>query len=164
VNSLTSQTMQEDVTLRQSSEDLWETSDGGPEIRQIFGHFLPPQHMKIVDGLVAKDFNFPAVYHSARDVCSLACLHSIGEKLNATTAVALAPGVVIREEPSGAVLSTPYHNGFWVNTRGAEILGKCRELTNVEDLATATRGLEFEKTLIFIARCVTLGIINVHAT
>jgi hypothetical protein len=158
---LTEKTMQEDIGLCDGSQSLWDFKSDEPAIKQIYGHFLPPQHMKIVDGLVVKDFNFPAAYHRAPHVCTLGELHMIGESLSPESIISLDRSVIMREERDGVVLYTPYFNGFFANKVAADILMACAAKTAVRSIASQL-DLAYSTVLEFIARALTLGIIEVH--
>lgn len=157
----TKETINEDVSERTSSASLWNLEDECPQIRQIFGHFLPPHHMQMVEGLVAKDFNFPAAYHRAAIACTLAKLHALGAELSEDTVVTVDSAIEVRKETGGAVLYTPYHNGFFVNSIGHQILEKCRTAVPVRSIVEQL-SLECSQVIEFLARALTIGLVQVH--
>jgi hypothetical protein len=161
--SLTRNAIAEDISLLKPSSSLWRIGDNTPEIRQIFGHFLPPYHFKVTDGssgLVAKDFNFPP----PRDICSdsleIQEMYDLGERLTLDTCVSLDPSVKIRGEEGGAVIYASYGNGFFANRIGREILHRCQEGSSLRVIASES-GCDPEIVTQFVARTVTLGIVSV---
>lgn len=161
--NLAQKTIQEDISLRCSSSSLWELESSTPEIRQIYGHFLPPYHRKLVRGLVAKDFNFPAAYHDASGLSKLDELYEIGERIGPNTIVSLSDSIKIRPEEGGAVAYTPYFNGFYMNEPAFQILKCCVGKAKVEGIVSLL-GLDLETVLKFLARALTLGIVNVYSS
>jgi len=159
---LTKETLMSDVELRHGSSNCWGLNAKSPDIRQIYGHFLPPQHMQIVDGLVAKDFNFPAAYHRVICTCTLDELHALGTKLSADSVCIVADSVDIREESDGAILYTSYHNGFYVNDLGRKILEQCQKAVSLGSIARQL-SLKCSQVLEFIARTMTIGVVQIHA-
>lgn len=160
MESLTKNVMDEDVSLRESSSMLWELKNDKPEIRQVYGHFLPPNYMKLVDnGLVAKDFNFPAAYHSAVSL-RLNQIYMAGEKLTAGTAVQINGSIKMRTEKDGAIVYTPYFNGFYLNNKAYEILKCCQKKTSIDEIASKL-GCDVDTVREFLVRALILGIVDV---
>lgn len=160
MESIAKTTIQEDLRLQDSSPSLWQIQKREPEIRQIYGHFLPPCHRKLVGVLVAKDFNFPPAYHDASNVLRLRELYEIGGRIGQDTIVSLDTSIKIRPEEEGAVVYTPYFNGFYVNDSAYQILRCCASEKRIEKIASAS-GIDLDAVLEFLARALTLGIVNV---
>lgn len=160
--NLVRKTIQEDISLRCPSSLLWELKKREPEIRQIYGHFLPPFHRKFVRGLVAKDFNFPPSYHDASGLSKIEELYEIGDRIGPDTIVSLDNSIKIRPEKEGAIVYTPYFNGFYMNKSAYEILRHCTSKAKVRDLVSQS-GLDLETVLKFLVRALTLGIVNVYS-
>jgi hypothetical protein len=160
MDSITKRTIEEDISLRHSAPSLWEVKKREPEIRQVYGHFLPPAHRKLVKGLVAKDFNFPPAYHDASNSLGLYELCEIGERLDLDTSVSVADSIQMRPEKEGAIVYTPYFNGYYVNESAYQILKHCANKVNVESIVIMS-GLRVECVLEFLARALTLGIVDV---
>jgi hypothetical protein len=153
-------TMQEDISLQDPSSSLWEIQKRKPEIRQIYGHFLPPSHRELVKGLVAKDFNFPPAYYDASNMPRLHELYEIGERIGPDTIVSLSNSIKIRPEEEGGIVYTAYFNGFYVNDSAYQILKCCASKEKVEKIVS-TLGIDLDTVLEFLARSLTLGIVNV---
>jgi len=116
MDSHTKKVMIEDVSLNAPSASLWQLHENKPEIRQVYGHFLPPYHMVLVDrGLVAKDFNFPSAYHASANLSELNELCETGEMFKPNTIVRFNDSIKLRDEKKGAIIYTPYFNGFYIN-------------------------------------------------
>jgi len=161
--SLISKTLKEDVDLLKPSSSLWRLSRSKPQIKQIYGHFLPPYHRKLVRGLVAKDFNFPAAYHAVVNSSDLDELYAIGKKLSPNTIVSISDSVKIRAEKNGgAVVYTRYFNGFYMNESAYEILKCCKDKVSVAGIVSEI-GFDLETVSDFLARTLILGIINVYS-
>lgn len=163
MTSLTKRTIREDISLRSPSSSLWEFEKIKPEIRQIYGHFLPPSHRKFVRGLVAKDFNFPPAYHNVPDSHGLNEQYKDGERITADTIISINNALKIRAEREGAIVYTPYFNGFYMNQSAYQILKRCEHGTPVKNIMS-TLELDPKSVLEFLARALTLGIINVHTS
>jgi len=162
MDSLTKKVIKEDTSLQRSSSSLWQLQKSKPEIRQIYGHFLPPYHMKLVKGLVAKDFNFPSAYHAAANLSQLDELYAIGEKLAPDTTVWRNDSIKIRPERDGAIVYTPYFNGFYINKSAYEILECCNGDGKVSiNNISSKLGYAPGTVINFIARALTLGLVNV---
>lgn len=115
-----------------------------------------------VNGLVAKDFNFPAAYHRAKgggadNICAL------DQDCSESSFFLLDDSVKVRREGEGAVLYTSYHNGFYVNGAGMRILDLCREGMSVREIIEKL-SLDCSRVLEFLARALTIGVVQVHAT
>lgn len=162
MNSRTEKTVSEDIILERSSCLLWDLQRNRPEIRQIYGHFLPPYHMKLVNGLVAKDFNFPSTYHAPANLFQLNELYRIGEKLTLEAIVSINHSIKIRTETEGAVVYTPYSNGFYMNKSAYEIFKCCNDGMSIGEIAFEL-GYDPRSVIDFVARVLTLGLINVYA-
>jgi hypothetical protein len=163
MNNLMKKVMVEDVRVWNPSTLLWRLEESKPEIRQIYGHFLPPYHMKLVnDGLVAKDFNFPAAYHTFIGLSELNELFEIGEKLKSDTIMQLNDFIKIRVEETGAIVYTPYFNGFYVNRSAYKILECLKVKMSIDDIVSKS-GYNFETVVDFLARILALGIVNVSS-
>jgi len=103
---LTTTTIEEDIALEDPSASRWEIKRHEPEIRQIYGHFLPPPHRGLVRGLVAKDFNFPPPRQRSANALGLDELHEISERIGNDTVVSLSHRIRVRPEGKGAVVYT----------------------------------------------------------
>ncbi len=160
MTSLTKMVIQEDISLQDSSALLWKLKKERPDIRQIYGHFLPPVHRKLVKGLVAKDFNFPPAAHDSTILYGLEELYNIGDRIGPDTLVSLNDSVKIRAEKSGAIAYTSYFNGFFMNESAHQILKCCACGSKVEQIVNRT-GVDLETILKFLARALTLGIVHV---
>ncbi len=158
--SITKLTIQEDMMLCDPSRSLWNVKEGEPEIRQIYGHFLPPFHRALGRGLVAKDFNFPPASNDASGLYTLDELHEIGGRIGLNTIVSLCDSIKIRPEEWGATVYTPYFNGFYMNETAYQIIRCCAGKAKVEDIVTQLV-LDLETVLKFLARVLTLGIVDV---
>lgn len=163
MKSLTKQTLKKDIRMKDPCHKIWNYRSSKPEIRQIYGHFLPPYHMKIVKGtgLVAKDFNFPSAHHSVAELSQLCILYGQGEKIKKDTVVSINDSIKIREEKNGAIIYTPYFNGFFLNKAAWKILNYCREKITIGKI-TLNLGYTIDIVSDFIARALTLGIIDVY--
>lgn len=161
IDSITKLAIQEDMMLRDPSLSLWKVEENEPEIRQIYGHFLPPFHRELGRGLVAKDFNFPPASHDTSGLYKLDELHEIGERIGPNTIVSLNDSIKIRPEEGGAIAYTPYFNGFYMNETAYRIIRCCAGKAKVEDIVTQLV-LDLETVLKFLARALTLGIVNVY--
>jgi hypothetical protein len=158
---LVKRAVEEDVALHKPSRSLWRVSRSEPEIRQIYGHFLPPYHRLLVKSLVAKDFNFPAAYHAAVNLSRLKQLYRIGERLDPETTIAVNHGIRVRIEEHGAIVYTPYFNGFYMNREAVEIWN-CLE-DGMSILSTATKlGLPLKTVTALITRMLMLGLVDVR--
>ena len=160
MDSLTKKAIKEDLTLQRSSSSLWQIQKSKPEIRQIYGHFLPPYHMKLVKGLVAKDFNFPSAYHTVANLFQLDELYMIGKKLTPATTISRNHSIKIRNERNGAIVYTPYFNGFYMNKSAYEMLEYCDGKVSINNISSEL-GYALETVINFIARALTLGLVNV---
>jgi hypothetical protein len=69
--------------------------------------------------------------------------------------------VRMRAEGDGAVLSTPYHNGFYVNPTARAILERCKARTSLAALLSSV-GPERDGVLAFLARALTLGVVHAY--
>lgn len=160
MTSLTKRAVTEDVSLRTPSKSIWKFQKCKPEIKQIYGHYLPPYHTILVKGLVAKDFNFPAPYHATVNLSKLNELFAVGEKLSPETIVSKNGFVKIREEKDGAIVYTSYFNGFYMNKSAFEILKCCKDKVSINSIASKL-GYDVRIVMEFIARALMLGIIDV---
>jgi hypothetical protein len=158
--SLTKKSIKEDLNLQNSSSSLWELANNKPEIRQIYGHFLPPVHRKFVRGLVAKDFNFPPASHDTSGLCNSDELFESGDRISSNTIVLLNDSIKIRPEKDGAIVYTPYFNGFYMNETAYQIIRFCVRKTIVDDIVSQS-SLDLETVSKFLARALILGIVNV---
>jgi hypothetical protein len=158
--SLTKRAVREDVSLQRPSDALWKFQKGKPEIKQIYGHYLPPHHMKLVKGLVAKDFNFPAPYHATVDLSKLNELYAVGEKLTPESVVSMSGSIKMREEKDGAIVYTSYFNGFYMNRSAYEILKCCKDKVPINSIASKL-GYDIRTIMEFLARALMLGLVDV---
>lgn len=158
MDSLTKKVIKEDTSLWRSSSSLWGLQRSKPEIRQIYGHFLPPFHMKLVKGLVAKDFNFPSTYHAPVSLFHLNELYEI--RLTPESVISINHSIKIRTEREGVIVYTPYFNGFYMNKSAYEILRCCDGKMSIYDIVLEL-GCDSESVIDFIARTLTLGLANV---
>ena len=150
-----------DIKLVPSSRDLWNVDDLDPYIKQIYGHFLSPQHMQYVSGLIAKDFNFPAAYHKPQKEYLLSELvEKYVASLNGAE-ISIKKDVSIRLEDNGGVIYTAYHNGYFTNLIGASILENLKLDTTLQVIRGKYSGLK--KGLDhFIAKLFILDIIDLR--
>jgi len=155
--------IEQDAKLNSSSSLLWKFGSKKPEVRQIYGHFLPPSHMEVVKkiGLVAKDFNFPAAYHAHQTKESLKRLYTIGKEISENTIVSINNRIKVRQDGDGAIVYTPYFNGFYLNKLAYEIIASCEKKTKVKNIAKKL-GVALESIVEFLTRIFTLEIINVY--
>lgn len=146
----------EDTKLAQPSRSLWELSADKPEIRQIYGHFLPPMHRMKANELIAVDFNFPPTYHAAntRNGRGLP-----GVRPTPFTPLRISRNVRMRFERGGFVVYTPYFNGFFVNGAGARVV---RQLFKRNTIAKAAEELGCDADIVgtFVTRLAALGIVD----
>jgi len=153
--------IEEDISIASSTEALWQVTSSKPEIKQIYGHFLPPIHMKRVNGIVAVDFNFPPAYHKPDSEIGVINASLDGQILiDSTTKVYINKSIRIRPEKDGAVVYTCYFNGFFINTIGYEIINY---LSNGYPIAKVAKETKYDINLIsnFVARLLALGIVQV---
>jgi hypothetical protein len=155
----TKETIEEDIRLQDSSSLQWDIQNDGPEIKQIFGHFLPPAHRMLVKGLVAKDFNFPPAYHKCSNAFNIEQLYELGENIDGDIIVSLNDLVRIRDEREGAIVYTPYFNGFYLNAIACDILKCCEKHIRVAAIASKL-DMDVEVVSKFISRAITLELVN----
>lgn len=160
MSSLTKKALDDDTSLHNSSFSLWDLKNEEPVIKQIFGHFLPPNHMKIAKGLVAKDFNFPSAYHASENGYDLDDLYEIGRKIDSNTIVCQDDSIKIRPEKHGAIAYTPYYNGFFINKSGYEIIKLCRNDIALKEINPKVEN-EMDTIIEFVARAITLELLHV---
>ena len=161
MDSHTKKVMMDDVSLNAPSASLWQLQENKPEIRQVYGHFLPPYHMELIGrGLVAKDFNFPSAYHASANLSELNELYETGEMFKPDTIVRINDSIKIRDEKDGAIIYTPYFNGFYINTSAREILECCNGEVSIGSIIQKLR-YDQETVIDFLARVLTLGLVNV---
>lgn len=162
-DSVLHQIIKEDVSTLSSSKTLWEISKDKPEIKQIYGHFLPPLHKKMVKGLVAIDFNFPASYHSIdkEDSKYLNKYYNDRFQLSPHEKFHINKSVRIRPDPNGAIVYTSYFNGFFINEIGYRII---KRLSDNISIAKIYEELNCDKKsfMEFVSRLLALGILHVH--
>lgn len=156
-------TIKADLTLFDPSPVLWEIDEAEPEIRQIYGHFLPPAHRRFDRGHVAKDFNFPPAYHDSSNLRRLTEGSEIEYGITCNSIVSLCDSIKIRAEGEGAIVYTPYFNGFYVNNRAYTILKYCQNKVTVDSIITKS-GFDPEIIIEFLTRTLALDIINVYSS
>lgn len=152
-------TIREDISLCNSSKVLWQLHSDEPDIKQIYGHFLPPLHRNLVEGLIAKDFNFPSAYHAAKNLNKLLELYAKRFELRPECIISLNPSVKLRIEEKGAVVYTQYFNGYYVNQLAYEILKCCEDEISVMDVASKS-GYQLNSVKDFLTRILILGLID----
>jgi hypothetical protein len=158
--------IQEDTSLHRSCAGLWEVKKTRPEIRQIYGSFLPPLHLKTAEGLVAKNFAFPPdgvkskMVSLSIDKNTMDQLYAIGERIQPKSFVSIDCSVKIRPESHGAVVYTSYCNGFYLNEVAYKILKLCGHKTSVERIASEL-GYNIKTVIDFLVSALVLGIVNV---
>jgi len=122
--------------------------------------------LKTTDGLVAKDFAFPAdavipkMKSLSIDGSMMEQLYAAGEKIKAESFVAIDGSTKIRPERRGAVVYTSYFSGFYVNEAAYKILKLCNDKVRVEQIASEL-GYSVDEIIDFLARTLALGIVNV---
>jgi hypothetical protein len=152
-------TLKEDISLCASSKTLWQLDENEPDIKQIYGHFLPPLHRNLVEGIVAKDFNFPAAYHAANNLNKLIELYVKHFELKPSNIISLNPSIKIRKEKERAVVYTQYFNGYIVNKPAYKLLKCCEDEISVMDVASKS-GYRLDLVKEFLTRALMLGLIN----
>lgn len=152
--------IEEDTSVVPEKESLWHLVSDKPEIKQIYGHFLPPIHMKKVKGIVAVDFNFPAAYHAIDSEFSEINANLGGKiRIDSATKVRLNKSVRIRQEKNGAVVYTPYFNGFFINSVGYKMINSLSDACPLAKVAEVMK-IEVDLVFVFVARLLSLGIVN----
>ena len=158
---LSNGSINDDVVLLDSSPLLWDINTEVPEIRQIFGHFLPVEHRKLIRDMIAKDFNFPPAYHDDSNTTDTIENNDILPEIDPETIVEINHKEKIREDGDGAVLYTSYFNGFYMNKSAYQVLKCCTDIVKVKDIVSST-GIGLDIVLKFLRKAQTLGILNVN--
>jgi len=156
----------EDIETVSSSEAAWEMSSLTPEIKQIYGHYLPPVHMRKVNGIIAVDFNFPPPYHTANpeDLQFIDDLFTDKKmKINSHFKFRLNKSIRMRADHDGAVIYTSYYNGFYVNSIGYKIIKLLTDDKPIVKVAEMLQ-MEIDKVIAFVARLLTLGVGHAYSS
>jgi hypothetical protein len=157
----------------------WELDDEFPDLKQIYGDYLSPFHLiylkitlpnKFENTIFVTDLH-PRSHHDTNgylrskifaNELGLQYLHKKEvdvQKLLTGETVRLNKKVKVRDDKQGCVLYTPYHNGYFLNTKGRKIIKMLQKGTNIKEIQQKLGS--HEKILAFICRLVLMDIATV---
>lgn len=138
--------VRDSLTPVTSLVETWDIPEDEPAIVQIYGTYLPAFYLVYI-----KDFmnvtSFHANPHAHHDtngyirskLLSLKIPKSLVQKvitkIGDSNMFKLSRGVIIREEPHGAIIYTPQHNILFLNRRAYNILKRLLNGVNVASLS-----------------------------
>ena len=145
-------------------EETWSVNEETPEIRQIYGTYLPAFYLIYLrEYMHVTSFHAdPHAHHDTNGYMRSKLLSlkipkemigNIISKINKAEKFILSRGIKIRKETSGEVIYTPQHNIYYLNEKGYKILDKVvNDHSNINELS-----LEEKK---FIIKLVMAGVIE----
>jgi len=145
-------------------EETWSVNEETPEIRQIYGTYLPAYYMIYLrEYMHVTSFHAnPHAHHDTNGYIRSKLLslkipkemiENIISKINKAEKFILSRGVKIRKETNGAIIYTPQHNIYYLNEKGYKILDKVEnDHSNINELP-----LEEKK---FVIKIVMAGVIE----
>ena len=163
-----------DIHAHESSRLAWSIPQNKPCLKQIYGTFFPPYHMKYASIYVKSVHSNPHAHHDTNGYIksklesmniteeNLESFISLGEKLKRDSLPFVRDELKIREENEGVSIWTPYHNGFYINEIGYKILKCCDGKHKMAGIASFI-GCDMETIKEFLLRLVASRIIDVHA-
>lgn len=164
----------EDVKGQKSSKNVWNIPDDVPSIKQIYGTFFPPYHMKYFEQYIKHVHSNPHAHHDTNGYIQSKIesmninqeqfdnFLTLCESITIDTKGLLKEDIKTRNEKSGAVIWTGYHNGFFVNKKGKQVLELCDGKHALVEIADTLKS-SIAEIKAFLIRLIAFGIINVHA-